>query len=104
MTDDARPEDTPGEEEAQQATPLPEPSFTMLAFLLSSQALAHLGQAPDGQPTEPNLDQAKFTIDLLGVLEEKTKGNLDEDEQAFLKRILFDLRMQYVEASKGRAG
>jgi hypothetical protein len=59
MTDDARPEDTPGEEEAQQATPLPEPSFTMLAFLLSSQALAHLGQAPDGQPTEPNLDSGE---------------------------------------------
>ena len=111
MTDETRDEmpdeapdetETPTDAEAGEssAPPLPEASFLMLAYLLSSQALAHLGELPDGSAMEKNLPQAKFTIDLLGILQEKTEGNLTEEEQEFLKRLLFDLRNKFVFASK----
>ncbi|MFW5798302.1 MAG: DUF1844 domain-containing protein [Planctomycetota bacterium] len=82
--------------------PLPEASFMMLVMSLAAQAMMHLGASPDpstGQ-TEVNLEQAKFTIDLLSMLEEKTTGNLDENESKYLTSVLYDLRMQYVQASR----
>jgi hypothetical protein len=45
---------------------------------------------------EKNLSLAKQTIDILGMLDEKTRGNLDKDEEMMLKNILYDLRMMYV--------
>ncbi|RME55938.1 MAG: DUF1844 domain-containing protein, partial [Deltaproteobacteria bacterium] len=69
-------------------------------FLLSLQsaALFHLGILPDPQSgkREVNLPQAKQTIDILGILEEKTKGNLTKEEEEILTRILTDLRLTYV--------
>ena len=77
---------------------LPEVSFSTFVFSLSSSALLHFGEIPDpttGQKNK-NLTMAKHTIDILGMLEEKTKGNLTDDEAQLLKNILYDLRMRYV--------
>nr|HID58713.1 DUF1844 domain-containing protein [Desulfobacterales bacterium] len=77
---------------------LPEVNFATFVLSLSSSALMHFGEIPDqttGKKAK-NLALAKHTIDLLGMLEEKTKGNLTEDEDKLLKNILYDLRMRYV--------
>jgi hypothetical protein len=103
-------EATEGEAEQQEApasasesgteeqAPLPEVNFSTFVFSLSSSAIFHFGEIPD--PTtgkkETNLPMAKQTIDILGMLEEKTKGNLTDDESEFLKNVLYDLRMRYV--------
>jgi len=87
---------------AGEAPPLPEMNFATLVFSLSSSALVHLGQVPDpasGQPS-PDIALAKQTIDILGILKEKTKGNLEEDEDKLLEGVLYDLRMAYVQAVK----
>lgn len=62
----------------------------------------HLGEAPDPVTREPIVDLplARHTIDVLGVLRDKTKGNLDDDEQRLLETLLFDLRTKYVEIVK----
>jgi hypothetical protein len=77
--------------------PLPPASFAVLVTTLATQALAMLGQIPDpeGKPTL-QLDHAKHFIDTLGVLEEKTKGNLTSDESAMLTNVLHELRMIFV--------
>jgi hypothetical protein len=84
--------------QADQMPPLPEVSFATFVLSLNSEALLHLGMI--GNPTtgkqEKNLPLAKYTIDTLGMLEEKTRGNLTDDEAAMLKNILYDLRMIYV--------
>jgi len=79
--------------------------FTTFIASLSHSALMHLGDAPplDGQAAETNFPLARQTIDLLGVLEEKTKGNLTGDEERLLTHVLFDLRMRFVEAEKKSA-
>jgi len=77
---------------------LPEINFPTFIFSLNSSALAHLGVIEDpatGQK-ERNLPMAKQTIDILGMIEEKTKGNLTADEASMLKHILYELRMIYV--------
>jgi hypothetical protein len=69
---------------------------------LSTQALVHLGEIPDpgdGQ-LQRDLEAARQIIDLIGVIRDKTHGNLDKDEQAMIDAILFDLRMKYVELAK----
>ena len=80
------------------------PSIDFATFILSlsHSALMHLGEAPhpDTNTVEANLPLAKQNIDLLGLLEEKTKGNLTGDEERLLAQVLFDLRMRYVERSK----
>jgi hypothetical protein len=62
----------------------------------------HLGEVPhpDTEKVERDLPLAKQNIDLLGLLEEKTKGNLTGDEERLLHQVLFDLRMRYVELTK----
>ena len=64
----------------------------------------HLGEAPhpEDNTVEVNLPLAKQTIDLLGLLEERTKGNLTGDEERLMTQILFDLRLRYVENSKAK--
>jgi hypothetical protein len=86
-----------GQEEA-----LPVIDFATFVVSLSHSALTHLGDAPhlDDGETRRNLPLAKQTIDLLGLLEEKTKGNLSGDEERLLTQVLFDLRMRYVELTK----
>jgi hypothetical protein len=84
---------------------LPSLDFATFVASLSHSALMHLGDAPslDGHPTEKNLPLARQTIDLLGVLEEKTKGNLTGEEERILTHTLFDLRSRFVELSKAEA-
>lgn len=104
MSDEARPEES-GPESAGARVPLPEPSFIMLAGPLHAQALMYLGEMAHGdEPPRVDLESAKYSIDLLGVLEEKTKGNLTEEEERFVRDLLFELRMKFVEASKAAAG
>jgi hypothetical protein len=66
-------------------------------------ALYHLGLAADpetGSPTAPNLPAARQDIEILELLEEKTRGNLDDDERQLLESVLYELRMRFVEASR----
>lgn len=80
---------------------LPEVSFSTFVFSLSSSALVHLGEIPDPDSRQPQVDLplAKQIIDTLGMLHDKTKGNLDEDEDRMLKNLLHDLRLRYVQKS-----
>lgn len=95
-----RPTEEPTEEEAPQG-PLPEINFTSFIFSLSTSALIQLGEVEDPftQKQAKNLPLAKQTIDLIGMLKEKTRGNLTPEEERFLDQILFDLRMRYVKAA-----
>ncbi len=79
--------------------------FDDLVALLASQALAYMGYVPDPRTGQAmvSLEYAKLHIDMLGVLEEKTKGNLSEAEQAALTRTASELRMAFVELSKAVA-
>ncbi len=77
---------------------LPKINFATFIFSLNSSVLVQLGLIEDpatGKKTK-NLPLAKQTIDILGMLEEKTRGNLTKDEETMLKNILYDLRMIYV--------
>lgn len=87
------------------ADKLPQIDFATFVLSLSHSALMHLGEAPDPetQSVEQNLPLAKQNIDILGILEDKTKGNLTGDEERLLAQVLFDLRMRYVERSKEAA-
>ena len=80
--------------------------FMQLVMMFQGMAMQQLGKVmnPMTQKIERDLGQAKNFIDLLAMLEEKTKGNLGEGEQKFLQQSLFDLRMNYVdEVKKGEA-
>jgi hypothetical protein len=79
--------------------------FDDLVALLTQQALAYMGYVPDPRTGQAmvSLEYAKLHIDMLGVLEEKTKGNLTEAEQASLTRVASELRMAFVELSKAVA-
>ena len=78
--------------------------FSALVLSLGSSAIVHLGEAPDpttGQKRdEPDFPMAQQSIDLLAMLQEKTRGNLTANEASFLDNMLFDLRMLYVQVSK----
>ena len=75
----------------------PEASFSSLVQGLMTQALFYLGDlAPRGSEPQVNLDMAKHQIDTLGVVEEKTKGNLTDDEKRLLDAALYEVRMRYV--------
>jgi hypothetical protein len=81
--------------------PLPEVTIATFIFSLSSSALVHLGDIPDPDTKASRVDLplAKQIIDTLGMLQEKTKGNLAPDEDNLLKAILYDLRLRYVQKS-----
>jgi hypothetical protein len=82
---------------------LPPADFATLVLSLGSSAAMYLGgdgEAPSADQPERNLPMAKHAIDLLTVLEEKTKGNLSAEEDQLLESLLFDLRLRYVEALK----
>jgi hypothetical protein len=81
---------------------LPNIDFATFVLSLSHSVLMHLGEAPHPETgkVEKNLPLARQTIDLIGMLEDKTKGNLSGDEERLIGQILFDLRMRYVEISK----
>ena len=81
---------------------LPEIDFGMFVMSLASSVLVHLGEIehPDSRTREPNLPIAKQTVDILGMLREKTRGNLTQEEAQLLDNLLYDLRMKYVDAKK----
>jgi hypothetical protein len=80
----------------------PEISFGTFVVGLSTQALVHLGEIPDphSHQAAQDLPAAQQLIDIIAMLEAKTRGNLDRDEQALLEAILFELRMKYVERAR----
>jgi hypothetical protein len=82
--------------------PLPEINFSTFIISLSTQALMHLGEIADPLSGKVNkeIPVAKQMIDIIGMLKDKTKGNLNAGEEGLTEEILFDLRMKYVEAVK----
>lgn len=83
---------------------LPEINFSAFVISLSTQALMHLGEIanPISEKVELDVPVAKQMIDILAMLREKTRGNLNASEDRLMEDILFDLRMKYVEAVKKR--
>jgi hypothetical protein len=81
--------------------PLPEITFASFIFSLGSSAFIHLGAIPDPDTGEirKNLRLAKQTIDLLGLLREKTRHNLTSEEENLFDPLLYDLRMKYIKES-----
>lgn len=100
---------------ASTATPPPTPdsspseppplSFSSFIFSLGTSALMLMGEkfSPDQPTSGVNLPQAKEMIDILSLLEEKTKGNLTEEEATVIRDMLYTLRMKYVELASGTA-
>ena len=92
----------PGQEEKTQETgteqSFPDLNLAPFVFSLGTSAMYHFGDFPDPatKKTERNLEAAKQTIDILGILKEKTKGNLSDDEARLLESLLYELRMRYV--------
>lgn len=84
--------------ESPHAAPAPPVTFSSFVISLGSSSLMLMGEQLDPQhaPMPVNLPQAKEIIDLLSVLEDKTKGNLTSDEQTVLRDMLYALRMKYV--------
>ena len=81
---------------------LPQLDFATFVLSMSSSALVHLGEVPEpesGQIME-NVLAAKQTIDILCMLQSKTKGNLTDQEARLLRDMLFELRMKYVQKAK----
>ncbi|HBQ21709.1 MAG: hypothetical protein A2Z91_03045 [Deltaproteobacteria bacterium GWA2_38_16] len=76
--------------------------FSTFIFSLGSAALIHLGVTanPMNNKIEKNLEEAKQNIDLLSLLQEKTKGNLTTDEEKLIHNLLHSLRMRYVEETQ----
>lgn len=93
----------PPEKAAQGDVPLPEASFSgFLTFFFFQQILMFLGDLPhpETQQVERNLPMAKYLIDTLGIIKQKTSGNLDPEERNQLDTLLTELRMRYVKAMK----
>jgi hypothetical protein len=82
--------------------------ITFVGFILSlaHTAAVHFGDVPDpvsGTAGAANLPAAQQVIDILALLEQKTRGNLSAEERQLLEQIVYELRMRYVEASRGAA-
>jgi len=93
------------EKQEESHIPLPPPSFSLLVLSLRAQAEMQLGlmQFGEEEKPEPDLDLARHTIDLMAVLLEKTKGNLELEEKRLLENSLTELRFRFVQAA-GEAG
>jgi len=91
-----------GKHDGSHVDPLPSIDFSTFVLSLSHSALMHLGEAPhpESNAIEKSIPLARQTIDLISLLEDKTKGNLSGDEERLIHQILFDLRMRFVELSK----
>jgi len=78
-------------------------SFAAFVLSLAHTAAVHFGDIPDpvsGQRAEQNLAAAQQMIDILSLLEAKTRGNLTAEERQLLEQILYELRLRFVEANK----
>lgn len=89
---------------AQKEFAMPEPNFSFFITTLAMQATIALGDAqnPADGKKEESLPQAKFLIDTLGILREKTRNNLTSEENSMLEGILYELRMRYVQKTEDR--
>src|SRR5580704_9774462 len=94
--------DQPEEKQEEMNIPLPPASFSFLVLSLRAQAEMQLGLMQFGQEEkpEPDFDLARHTIDMLGILLEKTRGNLIIEEQRLLENSLTELRFRFVQASE----
>ena len=110
-TGEPRGSDAPTEGQQPKRGSLPPVDFPTFVLSLGSSALLHLGEGgppdPDGQgPAQgggrKDLELAKHSIDILSMLEEKTRGNLTATEADLLTNLLFDLRLRYVDAAKSK--
>jgi hypothetical protein len=83
---------------------MPPAGFIELVNMIVMNAMAGLGMmaGPGGKPIPPNLEVAKHFVDMLQVLEDKTKGNLNAEEKKLLDQVLYEMRMYYVQAAGGR--
>ena len=99
--EEAPPPTEPGTSAGAGSGSLPEIDFATFVLSLSTSAMVHLGEAPapDGSSVK-NLELARQTIDILGMLEGKTKGNLTDEEAKLLQQLLCDLRLRYVALTK----
>jgi len=98
-----RPAEPVGPKPARDAAPLlPAVDFHTFVLSLGSSALLHLGELehPEEGAPQKDLALAKHTIDILSMLQEKTKGNLTSAEEKLMESLLYDLRLRYVSASK----
>lgn len=81
-------------------------SFIAFIFSLASNAAVHFGDLPDPLTNETrpaDLDAAAQLIEIIAMLEEKTRGNLTAEERQLMDQVLFELRMRFVEAKKGES-
>ena len=79
-------------------------TFTGFILSLATTAAVHFGDIADpntGQPVEPNLQAASQMIELIALMQEKTKGNLSDNEARLMEDLLYELRMRYVQAQQG---
>ncbi len=85
---------------------LPPANFETLLSSFVTQALFAMGAIPDPQTGQPvlHLDLARFQIDMLSVLEEKTKGNLTDEEAKMIAGTLYELRTRYVQIANAQRG
>jgi len=88
--------------EARSERTMPPVDFGTFVLSLGSSAIMHLGEFehPQSGKVEKDLGMAKHTIDLLSMLQEKTRGNLSAQEDKLLESLLYDLRLRYVNASR----
>ena len=88
--------------EKKKKSPLPKVDFNTFVLSLSSSVMVHLGEVNDPGTGESgqDLDMARHTIDMLDMLEKKTKGNLDPDEERLMKNVLFEMRMKFIQKTK----
>ena len=93
-----RPTEAPRQEGEKRATAAEGIDFASFLISLGTQAFMHLGDIPNPttQQRGKDLPAAKQMIDLLGILQEKTRGNLAADEERLLQQLLLDLRLRYV--------
>jgi hypothetical protein len=83
---------------------MPDISFTQFVISLASSAAIHLGDVPEPGGTtlsQPNLEGARQMIEILALLEEKTKDNLTAEERQVLEQVLYELRLRFVDVSGG---
>jgi hypothetical protein len=98
----SNPDSAAGEKPTAPSDNLAEINFSTFVISLSTQALMHLGEIPSPLTgkVERDFAVAKQMIDILGMLKDKSRGNLDEQEARLMEDVLYDLRMRYVEVIK----
>lgn len=82
------------------AEPLPQLDFATFVLGIIGTAYTHMGDAPEQTGVEPDLELARHNIDLLVLLQAKTKGNLSGEEERLLEQALHDLKSRYAEVTK----